>query len=211
MNTFRITAALLVTITIGLIPAGNPAPAEAAEPVTAPAAPIVGTEIEEAPAQLTVVGANAEQAEMVDEAIASFDEAGLEVPALQIEFYGLVENCEGNEGLYLAAARNPGATTDRITICKRGQLVILHELAHAWTQHHASDDTRAAFTDHWGLDNWNSADDAWGERAGERAAHTIAFTLKQAEATDNESVLRYICGYELLTGSTLEIHANVEC
>lgn len=214
MNTFHhITAALLTTLTIGLIPAGQTAPAEAAEPITAPATPTVATEIVEAPApaQLALVDATAEQADMVDAAIAQFDAAGLELPALQIEFYNGNEGCNGHAGLFLAESRDPEANVDRITICSQMKVILLHELAHAWKHHNLDDGTREAFTAHWGLDGWNDSHDAWGDRGIERAAHTIAFTLNQAETTDSESVLRYVCGYELLTGDTIEIHTKVKC
>ena len=155
--------------------------------------------------------ATTEQSNLVAEAIAQFDDAGLELPALQIEFYDGNDACRGHAGLFVAASRNPEAFVDQITICSHNTLTMLHELAHVWMHHNLDDETKDAFTTHWGLDAWNDSHDAWGDRGVERAAHTIAFTLNQSEATDNESILRYICGYELLTGSTIEIHAKVDC
>jgi hypothetical protein len=155
--------------------------------------------------------ATTEQSKMVAEAIAQFDDAGLELSALQIEFYGGNDGCQDHAGVFVAASRDPQAFVDRITICSHYELVLLHELAHAWMHHNLDDETKDAFTTHWGLDAWNDSNDAWGDRGVERAAHTIAFTLNQSEPTDNKSILRYICDYALLTGSTIEIHTKMEC
>ena len=152
-----------------------------------------------------------EQSNLVAEAIAQFDDAGLQLPAVQIEFYDGNDGCRGHAGFFVAAPRNPEPFIDRIAICSHNQLTLLHELAHVWMHHNLDDETKNAFTTHWGLDGWNNSHDAWGDRGVERAAQTIAFTLNQSEPTDSESILRYICGYELLTGSTIEIHTKVAC
>ena len=155
--------------------------------------------------------ATTKQANLVTEAIAQFNAAGLELPALQIEFYDGVDGCRGHAGLFVPASRNPEALVDRIAICSDHKLIVLHELAHAWMYHDLDDDTRAAFVEHWGLNSWSDSSGPYADRGVERAAQTIAFTVNQIEATDNEAVVRYICGYELLTGSTIEIHTKVDC
>lgn len=155
--------------------------------------------------------ATPEQSEMVAEAIAQFDDAGMELPALQIEFYDSDRGCKGHAGLFVAASWDPEAVVDRITICFHHRLILLHEMAHAWINHNVNDVTRAAFVEHWGLNGWSNLDDPYADRGIERAAQTIAFTLNQNKATKSEAVHRYICDFELLTGFTLEIHTKVDC
>ncbi len=201
MNTFRnLSAALLTTIIIGLLPTGATV---AAEPVAAEPVPT--------PAQLTVINATPEQAETVTKAIAQFDAANLELPPLQIEFHQDQGACAGHSGLYRPITAERPAATDRIEMCTRLKQILLHELAHAWKHHNLDTETKDAFTTHWGLNSWNDKSDDHDDRAIERAANTIATTLNQTEATDSESITRYICGYELLTGSTLEIHTKIAC
>lgn len=211
MNTFQAaTAALMTTIIMVLMPANQTG---AIEPVTTPIAVITPEVVEpvEAPAQLTLINANTEQTATVAESISLFEAANLELPPLQIEFHDTAEGCKGHEGFYRPVTAERPALTDRIDICNRLTVILLHELAHAWKHHNLDSETKDAFTAHWGLDDWNDKTDAHGDRGVERAAHTIAFTLNQSEPTVSESILRYICDYELLTGSTLEIHTHVDC
>ena len=89
--------------------------------------------------------------------------------------------------------------------------ILLHELGHAWVRDGASAETRARFLEHWGLDSWNDRNDDWSDRGVERAADTIAYTLLQTEPTDNPNILRFVCGYELLTGLPVPIEARTTC
>ena len=209
MNTFRILAAtLLTTILVGSLPPGQGGAAEAT-----PATNTVelAKTVVEPPAQLTLVNATPEQTETVAEAMATFDAANLELPPLQIEFHEDEQGCKGYSGLYLPTTATRPAPTDRIEICSRLKIILLHELAHAWKQHNLDDETKAAFTAHWGLENWNDKADAHDDRGVERAAHTIAFTLNQVDANANDAIVDYVCDYELLTGMTLDIHTKIAC
>lgn len=153
--------AILITIVLALAgsaaPVDTPHPALAFAEVPISAPTIVASE----PAMLTLIGATKVQTDMVTEAIVQFEDANLELPALQIEFYDDKEGCRGHEGLFFAGGGNSDGTIDRITICNRMKLILLHELAHAWSHHSIDDGARATFTEHWGLDHWNSSDDAW--------------------------------------------------
>ena len=89
--------------------------------------------------------------------------------------------------------------------------MVVHELAHAWEHHRIDDDRRDAFTEAFGLDNWNDHDHEWGDRGIEMAANSIAYTLVQAEPTDNENITRFGCSYELLTGHELPNPEFFDC
>lgn len=81
--------------------------------------------------------------------------------------------------------------------------IILHELAHAWAAVTVTDATRAEVLRYWGLETWNDQDVTWNLRAGERAADTIAFALNSIPSDPRDSLLKYLCGYPLLTGYPL--------
>ena len=151
------------------------------------------------------------QAKMVAEAIAQFESAGLALTAVQIDFYDSTDGCGGHAGLFVPAPRNLESSIDQISICNRHKLILLHELAHVWMHYNLDDATKAAFVEHRGLASWSNSNGPYADQGIERAAQTIAVTLNQTEATDNEAIVRYICDYELLTGNTLEIHTLVDC
>jgi len=52
------------------------------------------------PPSRTVVGASAEQQSTLEDALSAFDDAGLELPALVIEFSDSTELCQGNAGYH---------------------------------------------------------------------------------------------------------------
>lgn len=209
MNIFRtLTAALLATIIIGFVPTASSNAAEAA--ATLPET-VVAKTLVEPPTRLTLVNATADQTESITEAIGMFDDANLILPPLQIEFHETTDGCKGHAGLYRPATAKNNAGVDRIDICNRMKIIALHELAHAWKQHNLTAETRQAFSASWGLDSWNDKGAAHLDRGIERAAHTIAFSLNQGDTEISDSVMRYLCGYELLTGTTLEIHTKIDC
>jgi hypothetical protein len=212
MNTFRtFTAALLTTMIIGLAPATPSSATVPASPVAATPTVEVAKAVVEPPAQLTLINATPAQADAVAEAIELFEAADLGLAPLEIEFHETTDGCRGNAGLYWPASPAKGRSVDHIDLCNSLKVIALHELGHAWTHHNLTDETRETFTAHWGLDSWSDMNDDHLDRGIERAAHTIAFTLNQVDAEASDGVTRYICGYELLTGTTLDIHTKIEC
>lgn len=213
MNTSHRTSLFLliaILLTIGGLLDGVGTTIAAAAAPTESAAKLV---VEPTPpaAPLTLINASTKDVDLVDEAIAQFDAAGLTLPPVEIEFFKDSKGCKGHEGIHQPAQRGQVAVADRIVICNRMKIILLHELAHAWKHHNLSEETRVQFTQHWELENWNDKSDAWGDRGVERAAHTIAFTLNQQDPNVSDGVRRYVCGYELLTGRTTAIHSDVAC
>ncbi len=161
-------------------------------------------------AAVTVIGANSTQAAAVEEALQRFAQAGLALPPLVIEYAATTDACRGHAGLY-SPAPNGHSPTDRITMCSSLRLFLLHELAHAWGYHSLTDDTRRSFMDRWALQRWNDHNDSWYDRGTEKAAHTIAYTLALDAPTDDPDILRFVCGYELLTGNPIPVEAGASC
>jgi len=150
-------------------------------------------------AAVTVVGASMEQQETLDHALNLFDQAGLDLPPLIIEYADDTKACGGHAGLFRSAGRNPAT----ITICHRLPLFLFHELGHAWEDHVLTDRVRQRFLDHWALEVWNDDSVDWYHRGAEKAAHTIAYTLTLSQPTENSDILQFVCSYELLTGNPI--------
>lgn len=119
--------------------------------------------------------------------------------------------CNGNAGISKRADWYDHLPTDYIAICSRIRLDLAHDLAHAWEQHNLDDETRQEFMDIWGLEHWLSHEVDWHERGGEEAANTIAFGLILDYATGNSDILRFACGYPMLTGRELPHADAVDC
>ena len=160
---------------------------------------------------LMVIGGTTEDHNRLEEATGLFKTEGLHLPALIVEFSDTTDACLGNAGIYLAASRHEALSTDMIAICGRIRLDLVHELAHAWEHHNVTDDTRQAFLDRWGLESWRDRNVDWHERGIEKAANTVAFGLVVDWATDDANILRFVCGYELLTGQGIPHPESVDC
>lgn len=157
--------------------------------------------------RLQIRNASKRQREQVHRAIEMFDTARLELPPLVIRYFKDTEECRGNLGTYRS---RPDGEPAVVTVCTEMRITLIHELAHAWDQHVLHDERRRRFMDHWGLDNWNDRDESWYDRGSERAADTIAYTLLHSD-TDNPDILKFVCGYGILTGNDLPEPARASC
>lgn len=144
-----------------------PSPEHAAPPAKVAT---TGTSIS---AVVTIEGADAEQAAVIDEAFGRFAAAGLELPVVTVVVDGSGSACDGNNGLFLGERRPV-----TIAICHVSTYVVLHELAHAWDHSALDDAARLAFMHATGTETWNDHTVAWSERGVERVANTIAMVLK---------------------------------
>jgi hypothetical protein len=112
-------------------------------------------------------------------ALARFDQAGLVLPPLVISFHDDRHGCGGNFGLYRAGDRPRvdicGFNWDRFVVTAKKTM--LHELAHAWTQHALTEMARERFLDLRGLSTWGDDQFPWEEQGSEQAAEIIAWAL----------------------------------
>lgn len=69
-------------------------------------------------------------------------------------------------------------------ICVVDEEVVVHELAHAWTFVHLTDDDRLDFALRRGTPTWRSREHPWMDRASEHAADIITWYLYWAERDD---------------------------
>ena len=175
-------------------------------PVTAAQAPEPSAAISTAPTEHPatadavlpgVIGATDDQASTIEWAIGRYAEAGLDLPPLAIEVHPSPEGGQGNRGIYVS--NHP---VDIIHLCDVSTPVVLHELAHAWTAHHASPEVRGAFLAHEGLAHWSGATVPYDERGTERASQTMSLCLAERPLSDSDASRygKYLEGYEILTG-----------
>ncbi|GJM39540.1 MAG: hypothetical protein DHS20C19_29070 [Acidimicrobiales bacterium] len=189
----RFFAALTISLSILAGPAQAPPDAlgeRATLPLVAPVS---------APA-VTVIGGNDRQLEVLDDSLKAFASFGLDLPPVTVTFSDSEEPCRGNAGYYVPRSKQVKDGVDEIYICTMIRSVVLHELAHAWDRHFGEAERRQAFLERWGLERWSDPADDWYERGSERSAETIAFALALREPTDNPDMLRYVCGFETITG-----------
>lgn len=147
---------------------------------------------------VTVHRANPVLEQRLDWALGRFTHAGLELPPLDVTFHDGAASCDGHRGLY----RLVDGIAD-IEICTTTDHVILHEIAHAWVETNLNADHRSIWMDYWGLDTWNRQDIDWSLRGNEKAADAIAYALGRIPSDPADSLLKYLCGYQLLTGDPL--------
>lgn len=149
----------------------------------------------------------------VEAALATFDEHGLDRPDVhEIRFDPADTLCDGRYGLYDSSTRSVlfcfDADTMRLgsgePLHRRERRVLLHELAHAWTQTHTSTEQQEDFLALHGLERWNDLSGFWHRRGTEIAAETFVWMLSDHEivprsiASFDEDVLRE--GFEIVTG-----------
>lgn len=151
---------------------------------------------------VTWVGSPARLAAIQD-ALDRFDRAGLDLPRLHVEFADTREPCGGQNGRFLSGHETDPDAVRHIVVCRRLPVILLHELAHAWERTATSDETRAELLDFWGLERWNDIEDDWSDRGAEMAAESIAYALTIDGPTTNPVMVRYACGFGILTGSPL--------
>jgi hypothetical protein len=121
-----------------------------------------------------IIGAAPDARVRIGWAIQRFAEAGLTLPNLVVRSHPSDTPCRGNEGIY-----RRGERLDIIELCSEATAVVLHELAHAWESHFATDDARQAFLAAVGLDHWAGDDVPYAERGVEASAQAIAWALAE--------------------------------
>lgn len=168
--------------------------------------------IDSAASEVPVVVGSAALQEHLIAALALFDEHGLPHPVLrEVRFDSTDPRCDGRYGLYDGAAQSVLLCFDAATMIlgsdetlhRREQRVLLHELAHAWTETHTTSDQREAFMRVHGVERWNDPSDRWHTRGTEIAAETFVWVLTDGEnrprslASVEESLL--LQGFAVLT------------
>ena len=155
---------------------------------------------------IAVVGADADQRERLDEALARFRNNGLELPDLEVRFFGDLADCRGHLGLFQRSF-----TPWRILICSDMAFVPSHELAHAWEAATLSDQDRTRYLQARGLSHWDAPDVRWSSRGQEDAAFIVQRNLTGTKQPLTSPIWQdRIAAYELLTGRQSPLRADDE-
>jgi len=153
--------------------------------------------LDDVDATIEIRGADEEARSQIEKALARFQEAGLELPSLVVEWHDDSSGCDGNGGLF-----RWGGEVARVELCTSETFVIFHELGHAWEVTNLTDDERQEFLRAADLAVWNDASTPWKERGCEVAANTIAIGLAYRDLSgfDLTLVEEELALYETLTG-----------
>jgi hypothetical protein len=142
----RPVALVLLSTTLGMRPSETPGPSVAAD--------------------------TPRERELATWVLARYRSAGLELPAVEIEFHPDPSGCRDNSGFYRANHLDVCIADQADAYARR---VLVHELAHAWSESSLTAADRARFLRLRGLDTWNSWDEPWGARGFEQAAEVLTW------------------------------------
>lgn len=146
-----------------------------------------------------VLGATSGQLEMARWAVGRFEAAGLEPPAVEIEFHGAQSGCGGHLGF----ARRGAVDVCNTLVNAMARRTLLHEMSHTWLDENLDDATEARFLALRGLPSWNASSDPWRFRGYEQGAEIISWSIGERilmpQIPDNDpSALA--AAFEILTG-----------
>ena len=162
--------------------------------------------LEPIPPQLELADVPDELLGSVIWAIGLFEQADLALPPLQLVHHGDdktpcggyrgVHEIRGDRSIIGLCMTEPGPITNA---------TILHELAHAWLEHHLPTTRKADFQALRGYDNWRDHSAPWGEQGCEQAAEIIVWGLIDRPigfvTFANSSCDALDAGYRTLTGT----------
>ncbi len=133
--------------------------------------------------------------------LARYHSAGLELPAVEIEFHPTAAGCRDNSGFYRDFHLDMCIADQADEYARR---VMVHELAHAWSEANLSPADRARFLRLRGLQTWNSWDQPWGLRGFEQAAEVLTWGVGDGATRillpDRDDANGLTAAYESLTG-----------
>ena len=151
-------------------------------------------------AAIDVMGGTVVQREKVLTEIGRYTSAGLELPGLEVHIHEDRSGCGGNHGVFIKAPDRW-----RINLCDAREIVIRHEVGHAWAAHNLTSNQRDAYVNHWGFESWNATGTAWSSRGSEDAANVLAWGLDPLQLDRNAflpdgPLAERARAFEMLTG-----------
>jgi hypothetical protein len=135
--------------------------------------------------------------------IARFADAGLDLPAVTIEFHQNGAPCNGHDGFIRYV--EPILV---INICSDRPYVLPHELAHAWVDANVSEEAKAEYSEAWGLASWNDKSDDWNDRGTEHAAFVVQQNLTASPRRLTGTWQERADAFEQLTGQPSPLRTN---
>jgi len=151
---------------------------------------------------VNVLEADREQVRLVRWAAGRFEDAGLDLPDVEIHFHADASGCGGHLGY---------ARDGRVDVCtvlenETARRNLLHEIGHIWIDQNVSRAERVRFLELRGLRTWNASTADWGYRGYEQGAEIMSWALGNrilsAQIPDHRPRLLE-AGFKLLTGVEL--------
>ena len=155
--------------------------------------------------RLEVSGGSAPQRQLLAWALERFEDAGIELPPIDVRFGDGPEDCADHLGFY----RDGTVWFCHRTTSDLAARGIVHELAHAWIETTLPGEIQERFLELRGLGTWNGQDVTWDERGSEQAAEILAWAVgDQADGTrapsfPGNSRPELADAYRVLTGGSL--------
>ena len=146
------------------------------------------------------------QQELARWAVARFDRAGIEAPAVQIHFHADASGCGGHLGY---------AEDGRVDVCtvlvnEMARRNLLHEMGHVWIDQNVSLAVRDRFLERRCLRTWNASTAEWADRGYEKGAEIMAWALGDriltAQIPENDPAQLGVA-FEILTGVVVSLGA----
>lgn len=148
------------------------------------------------PPAILAINVGEHQQARLDEALARFENAGLQLPDLTVRFVATTDACQGHHGLF-----SPRATGLTVTYCADPpDWVYEHELAHAWVHANTGPDRQVEFLEVRGLAAWNEPGAGWGEQGVEQAAFVVQQGVMGPDSVTGSEHIARLCTYEILVG-----------
>ena len=154
--------------------------------------------------QIRFVNVSEDQQALVRWAAGLYEAAGLDLPPIVIEGHADRSACHDRRG---AARPEVGAVKIDLCVDTAGpidELLIIHELAHAWDHHSLDDRRRTDFLALRGLDAWRSPQDSWNQRGAEHQAEILVWGLidrpYRPGYLEQNDCADLLAGYRVLTG-----------
>lgn len=139
-------------------------------------------------------GATPDHVSFIENALTTYQDAGLDLPHLRIFVHEERSGCGGWAGIY-----DSDGSANRIDLCGE---VLLHELAHAWLHHNLDQTRRTAYMERMKLTVWHDPSTRHSARGVEHAANLVGWGVQNDPLNPARIDLyaQRLADYKLLTG-----------
>jgi len=161
MHRILLSVIAAVSSLVGLLPASDTGTETAPEQSLTSLSPAI-----------TFDGGSAAEQEAVLDVVDRFVSSSMALPELRFRFHDDFTGCGGHRGLY-----HREGDVAIIDFCSDLEMLLFHEVGHAWEQFTLDDDDRDAFMETAGAESWQDREIAHDRRGAEIAADSIAYAL----------------------------------
>jgi hypothetical protein len=147
---------------------------------------------------VTVFSDRAQQ-RLAEWAVARFERAGLDPPAVEIAFHADASASGG----HLGYAKDGHVDVCTVLVNEMARRNLLHEMGHIWIDQNVSRADRDRFLEFRSLRTWNASTADWDDRGYEQGAEIMAWALGDriltAQVPENDPAQLGVA-FEILTG-----------